>query len=424
MRASFRRHFWLKTSTTHILEAQQNLLNHFVSTHVASSSNPHLAKSMDLTNRQLYIPHPFPTNTKQTQQQQIINYIDTNPPTSSLQQQNKPPPIVLAHGFGSGLGFFFHNIPGLLLNSSPSPSSAPSQAAVDRVLAFDWLGMGASSRPACRDAPRIPSPLAGRVMRMLPSVCQSTLRTPTDAVNFFVNGLEQWRQSLGLEKFVLIGHSLGGYLAARYALAHPHRLSSLVLASPAGLVELPPHQDQVQSPDLPFGLRLIDLAWSANVTPQQIVRALGPKGEQFVNRVVRGRFGNRWNDHETNLIASYLYHITVASGSGEFAMNSLLQPVVSRSGRVGVFAREPIASSLASLGQSHNKVPVLVLYGDRDWLYHEQVESQVQAWRQLGGVDARVEHVTTAGHHLYLDNHDEFNQRVLRFVSEAQVAAK
>jgi pimeloyl-ACP methyl ester carboxylesterase len=41
--------------------------------------------------------------------------------------------------------------------------------------------------------------------------------------------------ALGLEKFRLVGFSLGGFLAAKFAVEHGHRLHRLVLVGPAGL---------------------------------------------------------------------------------------------------------------------------------------------------------------------------------------------
>jgi pimeloyl-ACP methyl ester carboxylesterase len=48
-------------------------------------------------------------------------------------------------------------------------------------------------------------------------------------VGQFVADLEGLRAELGLERMALIGHSHGGYIALNYALAHPRRVSHLIL---------------------------------------------------------------------------------------------------------------------------------------------------------------------------------------------------
>jgi proline iminopeptidase len=45
----------------------------------------------------------------------------------------------------------------------------------------------------------------------------------------YADELEGFRQAIGLEKTCLIGHSHGGFVAQKYALAHADRLSALVL---------------------------------------------------------------------------------------------------------------------------------------------------------------------------------------------------
>ena len=50
-------------------------------------------------------------------------------------------------------------------------------------------------------------------------------------ISEFVGFLEDFTHSLGLKRFHLVGHSIGGGIALRYALKFPHRISKLVLVS-------------------------------------------------------------------------------------------------------------------------------------------------------------------------------------------------
>ena len=87
----------------------------------------------------------------------------------------------------------------------------------------------------------------GLSSRPSPSLLNSPSSTPIPArvaraEHFFVSSLESWRASVGLEKMVIIGHSLGGYLASAYAVRYPHRVSGLVLVSPAGIPHGPEYK--------------------------------------------------------------------------------------------------------------------------------------------------------------------------------------
>jgi hypothetical protein len=111
---------------------------------------------------------------------------------------------------GAGIGFFFQNFPAIGRWVGARGAAA---------YAVDWLGMGRSARvPFTVTAPR--ADVDGRVAQ---------------AESFFVDALEEWRARAGLERMQLVGHSLGGYLGTAYALKYPHRVSRLILVSPAGV---------------------------------------------------------------------------------------------------------------------------------------------------------------------------------------------
>lgn len=50
----------------------------------------------------------------------------------------------------------------------------------------------------------------------------------TETESWFVDSLEEWRRAKKLDRFILLGHSLGGYVAARYALKVIVNLSLLL----------------------------------------------------------------------------------------------------------------------------------------------------------------------------------------------------
>ena len=79
-----------------------------------------------------------------------------------------------------------------------------------RYVALDLPGFGASEKPAA----------------------------PYDT-EYFLGALEAALAELDLRTFALVGHSLGGFIAAQYAGAQPERVSRLALISPAGFSRTP-----------------------------------------------------------------------------------------------------------------------------------------------------------------------------------------
>ena len=128
--------------------------------------------------------------------------------------------------------------------------------------------------------------------------------TPEAVQSWWVESLEAWRQTMGLDRFTLLGHSLGGFVAASYALAYPEHVTHLILVDAAGMT--PPI-------DLGDGLYF-------HLTPQRIVRLAGPLGPALVARA-------RSKDTEHSLVppgalTDYYYQLSAAPPSGETTRRS------------------------------------------------------------------------------------------------------
>ncbi|GHD83024.1 pimeloyl-ACP methyl ester carboxylesterase [Salinibacterium amurskyense] len=113
--------------------------------------------------------------------------------------EGEGPVIIFLHGIASSAATFTHVIPQLSDHY--------------RCISFDLLGFGESPSPA--DA-------------------TFTIEEHVDSIRATIN-------SLKLDApFILVGHSLGSLLAARYTAMHPSKVSRLVLVSPP--IYVPPNQ--------------------------------------------------------------------------------------------------------------------------------------------------------------------------------------
>jgi len=204
-------------------------------------------------------------------------------------------PIVLTHGAGAGLGFGYRNFDTLAsLGGEPR-----------RVLAVDWLGQANSSRPS-----------------FPPELRPAWTRSDTDLVDltirFFVEALEAWRAALGIERFDLIGHSMGGYFSAFYAMAYPHRVRKLVLSGAAGVGHRPP-PEKVR----PFPMRSFKLLWNLRFVHFELLGAFG----RLLRGSTRRGFINYFPSdsmEEAELLFEYFWALQTAhKGSTDVATNMI-----------------------------------------------------------------------------------------------------
>lgn len=154
-----------------------------------------------------------------------IENIEKPDSARSLTTTNSVKDIVLVHGYAASLGLFLENFNDL--------SSIPGV----RLHALDLPGFGLSSRPK------------------YPNFSGSTKEDIYKNEDWFIDRLEDWRKKRGIERFVLIGHSFGGYLSCAYSLKYNKNLTDastgisqrmiekLILLSPVGVER---HADALQ----------------------------------------------------------------------------------------------------------------------------------------------------------------------------------
>lgn len=378
--------------------------------------------------------------------------------------------LVLLHGYGAGLGFFYKNFEGL------------SRVKGWKLYALDMLGMGRSSRPPFRVHAK---DQAGKI---------------TEAENWFIDALEEWRVLKKIDKFTLLGHSMGGYMAVAYALKYPGHLNKLILASPVGIPEdpyamqadMPEPEDstlaneftqdqedivnhngnlktsgdnnnflnarskgdanegkkpQAEAPRRPLPKWLTYL-WDANISPFSIVRWAGPLGPRFVSGWTSRRFSHL-PANESEALHHYAYSLFRQRGSGEYALAYILAP--------GAFARSPLIRRINGVGRqtlsspaqqqltqqiagagssasspSNGKqltketgIPIVMMYGEIDWMdiaggYAAEQKLKEEKEKALSSAtaeekrrengSAKVLIIKKAGHHVYLDGWEEFNE--------------
>lgn len=347
--------------------------------------------------------------------------------------------LVMVHGYGAGLGFFYRNLEPI------------TQLPGLKLYALDMLGMGNSSRPPFKVH------------------AKDREEQVKEAENWFIDALEEWRKARKIERFTLLGHSLGGYLAVSYAIKYPGHLKKLILASPVGVPEDPyavnakmpePGESTLENeftqdqkavtengetdtqqatpnnvannnaaPRRPLPGWLVWL-WDQNVSPFSIVRMTGPLGPRFVSGWSSRRFNHLPGD-EPQALHDYSFSIFKQKGSGEYALAYILAP--------GAYARRPVINRIQDVGRQtipqadgakalkETGIPIVFMYGENDWMdvagglaAEEKLKQKQQAILKAASEEekrnengsTRVVVIPKSGHHLYLDNPEAFNDEL------------
>jgi len=276
-------------------------------------------------------------------------------------------PLVCMHGYAAGSGTF---LPALRRGLGHSRN----------VFLLDWPGQGLGSPVKWKITDRI------------------------SAERFFIDNLEEWRQRMGLDKIVLLGHSMGGYLSCRYALKYPENVERLILVSPVGVGEgsssFDPSKARLHIRML-FGF--LKYGWENGITPHNLLCFLGPIGQKMFSKYQDFHFAGKTRsalDEESELLMrDYTWQIMVNPKGSEKCLPNILS--------FGAWAHEPLIRELSNM-----KVPIDFVYGQYDWM---EVNMAVEA-KSVMSVPSRIAVVDNCGHQILFQQPTHFANTINYFL--------
>ncbi|VFV25096.1 (Lyso)-N-acylphosphatidylethanolamine lipase isoform X1 [Panthera pardus] len=262
-------------------------------------------------------------------------------------------PLVMVHGFGGGVGLWILNMDSL--------------SARRTLHTFDLLGFGRSSRPTFP-------------------------RDPEGAEDEFVTSIETWRETMGIPSMILLGHSLGGFLATSYSIKYPERVKHLILVDPWGFPLRPTDPSEIRAPPTWFKAVASVLGRS---NPLAVLRVAGPWGPGLVQRF-RPDFKRKFADFfEDDTISEYIYHCNAQNPSGETAFKAMMESFG--------WARRPMLERIHLIRKD---VPITMIYGANTWI-DTSTGKKVKMQRPDSYV--RDMEIEGASHHVYADQPHIFN---------------
>jgi pimeloyl-ACP methyl ester carboxylesterase len=238
-------------------------------------------------------------------------------------------PVVLLHGLADDVGVWESVIPAL--------------AAKHRVIAIDQIGFGRSDKPL----------LSYRV-------------------GTFVDFLDGFLNELKIDRATLVGNSLGGWIAAAFAIAHPERVDRLVLCDAAGYAAL----TKAIKPRTWTALRLAD---------RDDIRELGPL---------------TFHDKRFYEDIDLAFKQRVGAGDG-FTVNQVVDSIIR--------GDDILDGRLAGI-----RCPTLIVWGREDKLIPLELGERFH--REIAGSELAV--INDCGHMPHVECSDKLNHALLKFFGD------
>lgn len=230
--------------------------------------------------------------------------------------------------------------------------------------------------------------------------------------NYYIESLESWRISHGIDKINIIAHSFGGYLSFKYAQKYPQHVKKLVLVSPGGVERniFSIHNNQhrgvvINDSSSPHYYRPPFIPPIVSRYGFTLTKIMGPLGIRIISRYLSIRFSrgaNPKNEEQVKLFLKYVINLFYQKNNSYQALKIVLNRQI--------LALSPILDNLDEF-----KTPVYFMYGKHDWM---NVGAGLSAVLELGNDLASFSIIDNAGHNVFLDNPVEFDTSVVEYLQD------
>ncbi len=267
-----------------------------------------------------------------------------NPSIAYIDEGKGDKTIILIHGLASNAGFWRYAIPELSKQY--------------RVIAVDLPGYGKSGKGAY-----------------------------PYSISFYAEQIKRLTDELKIDKFTLVGHSMGGQIGIKFALMYPDKLDKLVLASPAGVEEFLQGQGD----------------WLRSVMTKKGVKTTTEEG---IRRNLASNFYS-WDDKWEWMVEERVRMIN-AKDFDEFTYTVVRC--------VNAMLDEPTFDKIKNI-----KTPTLIVYGRYDGLIpnpylNPGFTSDLFKWGAEQIPNCKLHEIDNCGHMLQIEKPEEFTSAILGFL--------
>ena len=211
----------------------------------------------------------------------------------------------------------------------------------------------------------------------------------------FANGMRDLLAALGIDRVTLVGHSLGGGIAAQFVYQYPHMVERLVLVSSGGVTK-----------DVSIALRLAALPMGSEALAALRLPGVLP-ALQLAGRAAKSMFGSTKYSRDLPDGIRLLARLQDPAALSAFART--LRAVVDGRGQF-----------VTMLDRSHlmSSVPKLIIWGEDDMVIpvsHARIAHDAMP-------DSRLKIFEGSGHMPFHDHPDQFVEIIERFIESTPPA--